>query len=689
LKLLKELSIKYSAEKLFVQKDMKCIVKVISSPDSSLKSEAFELLNEIYKSYGESIWNSLGDLPSDILKLLRKKFVLSTKGTILSGSIEASKSRESIDTIDVGRLKNVAGDYKVDETVENMNYLNEGGTRVDTLNRTDCVKRKRIFDDIEANESLKKENSISVDESVKLDKSLVVAEELKETVCDNTRNRTSVLKSAEVLSTKLNNLQRVLLKTKESDTSLSCANQKEVADGNGNGVGLEESDSVVKNGLGEVEASFALRTPNPKFKGPFNIMTEYTTVKYEASEKDSKEFSMQSIKTEKKDNQNQASHFNKKEHFPITEPKEQNLNEVISNLKSTEIRRKANALIQINKRIYDVMEREGLIRYSEELYDTFTEVLKTSFAKSVQDIPIRFLKYFATVIVRVCSDKIITTKLSEVTYSHFVGQLIKSLLYEGLDNEGEYLLKAFHVALVKILENADPNISFVVFFNLLRNVKEDGASLIIAKSILKLAKNMNSSVSVSKVLLAVHEYLSCEENKSNESGFRVAKTVVNELIKVRGENLWMDYKVIEVHSKPDVHIKSWLTILLKPIPINESKAKELVQIKSPDDLKGIFRGLSSQVTFQDAIRKLKIYTQRHPEISIEKYFITCSKEFKEYVMNSLKKFETNDLGNAGQFLLNMRNNEEIEVANAKSISSASEYKSKLALLKQKFDIGKH
>eukprot|EP00826_Nyctotherus_ovalis_P017785 TRINITY_DN15258_c0_g2_i2.p1 TRINITY_DN15258_c0_g2~~TRINITY_DN15258_c0_g2_i2.p1 ORF type:complete len:411 (-),score=86.65 TRINITY_DN15258_c0_g2_i2:889-2121(-) len=389
--------------------------------------------------------------------------------------------------------------------------------------------------------------------------------------------------------------------------------------------------------------------------------------------------------------QNQLPYFSNKEIFSASYSREQDFNEIIEHLKSTDIRKKASSLIYINKKL--ASSANSLAKYCDHLYEAFTEVLNTSFAKSAQEIPVRFLKYFATVIVRVCSNKLIIERISERVYSSFIDQLLKSLMCKELEvaeesSEGRYLVKAFNAALVKILENANLNASFAVFFGLLEAYQTDidrndsKIVLITVKSILKLARSMDSSVNASRILLTIHNYLT-SFTEPKDITLRISKTTISELVKIRGDNIWTDYKPIESLNS-DTHIKTWISILLKPINIQESNGSEVVRIESADDLKGIFRGMSSQSTFQDAVKKLKMYAMRHPEINVEKYFAACSKGFKEHVMNSLRKCEVQGDPN----LLSAPCSEETGIANAKPISSAAEYKSKLAMLKQKFDIGK-
>ena len=75
---------------------------------------------------------------------------------------------------------------------------------------------------------------------------------------------------------------------------------------------------------------------------------------------------------------------------------------------------------------------------------------------------------------------------------------------------------------------------------------------------------------LSKFLIAIHEYLCCidHDNKSqnDDLGIRIVKTLVNEVVKLRREAIWQSYAVIENHAQADMHIKRWITIIIKSLP---------------------------------------------------------------------------------------------------------------------------
>ena len=41
-------------------------------------------------------------------------------------------------------------------------------------------------------------------------------------------------------------------------------------------------------------------------------------------------------------------------------------------------------------------------------------------------------------------------------------------------------------------------------------------------------------------------------------GIRIVKTLINEIVKLKGESIWQSYSVVEGHPSPDNHIKKWI-----------------------------------------------------------------------------------------------------------------------------------
>ena len=60
-----------------------------------------------------------------------------------------------------------------------------------------------------------------------------------------------------------------------------------------------------------------------------------------------------------------------------------------------------------------------------------------------------------------------------------------------------------------------------------------------------------------KFMVAIHEYLvtiTDKKTQNDDLGTRIAKTLINEIVKLKREHIWDYYHVIENHPQPDNHL---------------------------------------------------------------------------------------------------------------------------------------
>lgn len=160
-----------------------------------------------------------------------------------------------------------------------------------------------------------------------------------------------------------------------------------------------------------------------------------------------------------------------------------------------------------------------------------------------------------------------------------VEQLLMRLLIENLDKlgdakEGEIIVKNLNASMLRMLDNCDPSIIFCVLFKLLRKYKDyrtlPKLADIIIKCLLKLSKvleKLTDQLDVERILLVIHEYLQeiddLNKSRNDEMGSRICKTVVNELVKLKFDQIWDDYRVVEDSPLSDHHIQRWITVILR------------------------------------------------------------------------------------------------------------------------------
>ena len=226
----------------------------------------------------------------------------------------------------------------------------------------------------------------------------------------------------------------------------------------------------------------------------------------------------------------------------------------VQSLKYGDLSKRVDSLVAINDIITNIANyTEAVVRCTNEICSAFTHVMVDVFERPLQDIPLRFAKYFVTIVNRVCSSQEVMNSANEKETYELAEQLLFRLLTENLDKlgdnkEGDVILKTLNAAMLRLLENCQPSNIYCALFNLLRKYKEytvlPKLPGLVIKCLLKLAKiieKQTSMLAIDKILLVIHEYLLAinhdEKSQNDEMGIRISKTVVNELVKIKGDSI--------------------------------------------------------------------------------------------------------------------------------------------------------
>lgn len=247
---------------------------------------------------------------------------------------------------------------------------------------------------------------------------------------------------------------------------------------------------------------------------------------------------------------------------PAVKEQQQNILKHIRRLKIGDLLERVDSLVALNEIISTTSssnnseqtqeqknQLKALIYCCNQLINAFTVVMKDIFRHQVQDIPLRFTKYFITIVNKSCSSKEIMREVSEQSVHDLVEQLLTRLLIDNLDKigqnkEGELILKNLNSSMLRMLENCNHTYVFGVLFGLLKKSKEDNSLPklpgLIIKCLLKLSKIMDKLIEkmdMQKFLVAIHEYLVTidHDNKTqnDDLGVRIVKTLVNEVVKLK------------------------------------------------------------------------------------------------------------------------------------------------------------
>jgi hypothetical protein len=102
-----------------------------------------------------------------------------------------------------------------------------------------------------------------------------------------------------------------------------------------------------------------------------------------------------------------------------------------------------------------------------------------------------------------------------------------------------------------MLENCSHTFIFVVLFELLTKYKDDinnQISSLIIKCLQKLSKNFEEiieKIDLKRFLVAIHEYLASIGAYNDDLGMKIAKTLVNKIVRLKKDKIWKYFYVIE------------------------------------------------------------------------------------------------------------------------------------------------
>jgi hypothetical protein len=149
----------------------------------------------------------------------------------------------------------------------------------------------------------------------------------------------------------------------------------------------------------------------------------------------------------------------------------------ISQLKHGDLSRRVDALVNINELISNLEENAYVLqKNADELISSFNHVLKEIFDKPLSEIPLRFAKYFLTIIHKVSTIKEIMKFITREKVFEFTEQLLTRLLIDGLEKvgeqgEGQMIIKNLNSSMLRLLENCEHTFIFCVLFDLLNKYR--------------------------------------------------------------------------------------------------------------------------------------------------------------------------------------------------------------------------
>ncbi|CAG9332562.1 unnamed protein product [Blepharisma stoltei] len=367
----------------------------------------------------------------------------------------------------------------------------------------------------------------------------------------------------------------------------------------------------------------------------------------------------------------------------------------IQTLKHGDMSSRVDSLVAINDYMINEQESHMVeLQYKANiLTEALCKVMVSTFERPVETIPLRFAKYFLSVVIKMCCTKPIMIRLSDNSLYQLSEQILKRLLIDDLDKigekgEGEAMLKTLNGAMLRILENGKPTQVFVVLIKLLtRYINDDLCPKIpglIIRCLLKLTKvlgNIVQNIQVEELLLAMHEYLITHRSTSgaspasDEMGTKTIKTIINELVKLKGENIWQSYEAVRKHPEPDNNIERWINMILsssnKPLVAQSPRQNKMF---NDPILSSILSRLNDPSAYPQAIKEFFDFTEKD------------SKTDFSALLSQLPKTLSNQIAEDLRALREEGKAEKSEHAPPSESYNFQDFQNRLALMKQRYGL---
>ena len=150
--------------------------------------------------------------------------------------------------------------------------------------------------------------------------------------------------------------------------------------------------------------------------------------------------------------------------------------------------------------------------------------------------------------------------------------------------------------------------------------------------------------------MTIHEYLLSSagaandggpRNQNDEMGTRIVKTIINELVKLKREDIWLYYEGVEAHPTPDQCIKRWIQIILRSL-VGSSEAgsaphrPQTAQPHGAPSFGELIEELKVDPDSEDTMRRIRQHLQANPNIDLNLYLEGCSAMFRDHILAGIR-----------------------------------------------------
>ncbi|XP_015164155.1 protein MOR1 isoform X2 [Solanum tuberosum] len=331
---------------------------------------------------------------------------------------------------------------------------------------------------------------------------------------------------------------------------------------------------------------------------------------------------------------------------------------------------------------------DEIVKDADRLVSCLANKVAKTFDFSLMGASSRSCKYVLNTLMQTFQNKTLSHAVKESTLDILITELLLWLLDERVPrmDDGSQLLKALNVLMLKILDNADRTSSFVVLINLLRPldpsrwpspatneslvIRNQKFSDLVVKCLIKLTKVLQSTiydVDLDRILQSIHIYLQelgMEEIRrragADDKPLRMVKTVLHELVKLRGTAIKGHLSMVPIDMQPPPIILAYIDLNLQtlaaarmltpsvpgqthwgdsaannPAPATHNADAQL------KELAAIFKKIGDKQTCTIGLYELYRITQLYPKVDIFAQLQNASEAFRTYIRDGLAQMEKN------------------------------------------------
>lgn len=333
---------------------------------------------------------------------------------------------------------------------------------------------------------------------------------------------------------------------------------------------------------------------------------------------------------------------------------------------------------------------DDLVKDADRLVSCLANKVPKTFDFSLTGASSRSCKYVLNTLMQTFQNKRLAHAVKESTLDSLITELLLWLLDERVPHmdDGSQLLKALNVLMLKILDNADRTSSFVVLIKLLRPLhpsrwpspasnetfaaRNQKFSDLVVKCLIKLTKVLQSTiyeVDLDRILQSIHVYLQelgMEEIRrragADDKPLRMVKTVLHELVKLRGTAIKGHLSMVPIDMEPQPIILAYIDLNLQTLaaarmltpsgPVgqthwgdstanNPSPATHSADAQLKQELAAIFKKIGDKQTCTIGLYELYRITQLYPKVDIFAQLQNASEAFRTYIRDGLTQMEKN------------------------------------------------